>query len=177
MDIRSEPPERADRPKTASERETIESFLEFHRMTLLRKCSGLSDEQLRERAVPPSTMSLLGILRHMTDVERSWFRRTLAGEDVPPIYYSKEAPDDDFDATESLSPDEVFTAHLAELDAVRAVAAARDLDATGRRLRNDGQAMIDFSLRWIYLHMIEEYARHNGHADLLRERIDGVVGE
>jgi uncharacterized damage-inducible protein DinB len=170
-------PERLDRPKTAPERETLDAFLDFHRATLLTKCSGLSDEQLRQRSVPPSSLSLLGLLRHMTDVERSWFRRTLAGDDVPPIYYTDANPDDDFDATDSIAVDEVYTAYAAEVETVRAITASYDLDATGRRMRNDGAVMIDFSLRWIYQHMIEEYARHNGHADLLRERIDGVTGE
>jgi uncharacterized damage-inducible protein DinB len=170
-------PEREDKPKTAPERETLEAFLEFHRTTLLRKCSGLTDDQLRERAVPPSNLSLLGLVRHMAEVERAWFRRTMGGEHAPQIYCSEADPDADFDRVDTASVDEAFATYAAEVEAARDAIAERRLDATGRRQHDDERGTVDFSLRWVFLHMIEEYARHNGHADLLRERIDGSTGE
>jgi Protein of unknown function (DUF664) len=100
-------------------------------------------------------------------VERSWFRRRIAGEAVPRLYYTEERPDDDFDAIEDADPDATFAAYLDEVDRCRAAVAHISLDTVvGER-----------SVRWIYLHMLEEYARHNGHADLLRQRIDGATGE
>jgi uncharacterized damage-inducible protein DinB len=153
------------------ERQMLEGWLELHRSTLMRKCDGLSDGQLRERAVPPSSMSLLGLVRHMADVEQNWFRRVLSREDVPGIFWSPENVDGDFDDVDTASTEEAFTAWRRECDNARAVAARMQLDDTGLRYGNP------CSLRWVYAHMIEEYARHNGHADLLRERIDGATGE
>jgi uncharacterized damage-inducible protein DinB len=154
------------------ERPMLEAWLEYHRATLAAKCEGLSGEQLRERSVPPSTLSLLGLVRHMAEVERGWFRRTLAGEDAPPMSSGPGNEDGDFDDVDTADVDEGFATWRREIDAARAAAAAAPtLDHTGTRR---GEPV---SLRWIYVHMIEEYARHNGHADLLRERIDGVTGE
>lgn len=152
----------------------LEALLEFHRATLALKCEGLSTDQLRERAIPPSTLSLLGLIRHMAEVERSWFQRGLAGEDVPLLYYSEAEPDADFDRLYDADPDEVSVVWREECDRSRAnLAAVPSLDAIAARQRING----DVSARWIVLHMIAEYARHNGHADLLRQRLDGVVGE
>ncbi|MBV9256093.1 MAG: DinB family protein [Actinobacteria bacterium] len=165
---RTEPPFRLD------ERTMLEAWLEYHRATLELKCEGLSVEQLREQSVPPSSLSLLGLVRHMAEVERAWFRRTLADEDVGYIYVSDDDEDADFDDVPTANPDEAFATWRAECDHARENAAAVDsLDAVGKRARRNG----DVSLRWIYVHMIEEYARHNGHADLLRERIDGATGD
>ncbi len=166
-------PTRIDPPLVAGEREMLDSWLDYQRATLALKCAGLSDEQLRERSVPPSSLSLLGLVRHMTEVERGWFRRTLEGEDAPAVYYSEENPDGDFDDLDSPEPAEVFATWRGECDLAREAAARADsLDVTaGER---DGSP---FSLRWILVHMIEEYARHNGHADLIRERIDGATGD
>jgi uncharacterized damage-inducible protein DinB len=151
----------------------LEAWLEFHRATLEMKCDGLSAEQLRQRAVPPSSLSLIGLIRHMTDVERHWFRNTLHGEDAPDLYSTPEDPDGDFDHVEHADPAETFAAWHAELDhARRLLAAVASLDDLGARPSRGGLV----SLRWIMVHMIEEYARHNGHADFLRERIDGSVG-
>lgn len=164
----------------AEERSMLEAWLDFHRATLELKCEGLSAEQLRQRAVPPSTLSLLGLVRHMAEVERSWFRRTLMDEDVGPLYYSDVNPDGDFDDVDAADPTEAFAAWHAECDRARSLAAGiPSLEAVGARHRdpapeNQGNSV---SLRWIFVHMIEEYARHNGHADLLRQRIDGSVGE
>jgi uncharacterized damage-inducible protein DinB len=175
-------PDRVDPPYRDGERAAVEAWLEFHRATLLMKCAGLTGEQLGQRSVPPSALSLRGLLRHLTEVERSWFRRVLAGEQAPPLYYGPDDEDGDFDAIgrDTDHPDtdtavaRELAAFTAECEVSRALAAAHDsLDDVGAGLRHGKQV----SLRWIYLHMIEEYARHNGHADLLRERIDGVVGD
>ncbi len=166
-DTRPEPPAQAD------ERTTLTAFLDFQRATLAWKCADLTDEQLRTRAVPPSSMSLLGLVRHLADVERGWFRRTLNGEAAPPLFYSDDEPDGEFDNVDSADVAEAFTTWEAECAASRdAVANAADLDASGTNRHGE-----EFSLRWILTHMIEEYARHNGHADLLRESIDGATGE
>jgi uncharacterized damage-inducible protein DinB len=163
--------DRIDPPYEAGERAMLDAWLDFHRATLAMKCDGLSDAQLRERAVPPSTLSLLGLVRHLADVERNWFRRVLAGEDAPPLFWSDDDPDGDFDNVGTADVAEGFAAWRSECERARqAAAAAPSLEATGLRR---GEPV---SLRWILVHMIEEYARHNGHADLLRERIDGTVG-
>jgi hypothetical protein len=107
----------------------------------------------------------------MAGVERSWFRRTLAQEDVPPLYSSDADPDADFNDVETAGVDEALATWTGECQRARAIVEAHQLDDTGRQ--GSGQAV---SLRWILVHMIEEYSRHNGHADLLRERIDGEVG-
>ena len=163
---------RIDPPLEADERTTLTAFLDFNRETLALKCDGLTDDQLRERAVPPSGLSLLGIVRHMAEVERNWFRPVLGGEEMRTIY----APDMDWEAAfrDVATGDvgEAFSTWRAECDHARAlVAAAPTLETRGFRSRGW------FSLRWVLNHMIEEYARHNGHADLLRERLDGVTGE
>ena len=164
---------RRDPPFVADERTMLDSWLDFHRATLLMKGEGLDDDQLRSRSVSPSTLSLLGLVRHMTEVERHWFRRVLAGEDAPPLYYSDDNEDGDFDDVDSADVPADLAAYKTEVDRCRAIAAEHALDDIGRRQRH-GQ---DVSLRWICVHMIEEYARHNGHADFLRERIDGATGE
>jgi uncharacterized damage-inducible protein DinB len=165
---------RTDPPLVADERTMLEAWLDYHRATLERKCAGLTAQQLRERSVPPSSMSLLGLVRHMADVERGWFSRTLLRKDlteVPPLFYSEADPDGDFDNVDAAEPEEAFAAWRGEVAAARKAVAGLSLDHLGRR--RDGE----YSLRWIMVHMIEEYARHNGHADLLRERIDGATGE
>jgi hypothetical protein len=151
----------------------LAGWLDFHRATLEMKCAGLTPVQLATRSVEPSTLSLLGLVRHMAEVERSWFRRRLAGEDVLPLYYSDEDPDGDFDNIDPATVDVDLAAWRAECARAREIAAALpSLDVmvtarTGKRL----------SARWVLVHVVEEHARHNGHADLLRERIDGVTGE
>ncbi len=164
--------ERAIAPLEADERVTLTAFLDFQRATLALKCAGLTDDQLRERAVPPSSLSLLGLVRHMAEVERNWFRPVLGGEQMSAIF----APGMDWEASfrdvAMAGAAEAFGAWRAECEHARAlVAAVPSLDASGNR---GGER---FSLRWVMVHMIEEYARHNGHADLLRERIDGSTGE
>jgi uncharacterized damage-inducible protein DinB len=167
--------ERARPGLQAGEREMLDGWLEHHRGILLWKCEGLADDQLRRRSVPPSTLSLLGLVRHMTQVERGWFRQVFLGEDVPDPYDTPDNPDADFNGVGDADVAADFAAFRAECDASRQVAAAAsDLDVLSKdRSERTGQ---QFSLRWILTHMIEEYARHNGHADLLRESIDGATG-
>ena len=169
------PKERAEVSTVADERVMLDGWLEYHRATLEMKCDGLSAEQLRARAVPPSTLSLLGLVRHMAEVERSWFRNTFTAEGAPGLFYTEEDPDGDFNDLESAEPAEVFSIWGAECDRAREVARSAGLDDLSKSdRRRDGNA---FSMRWILMHMIEEYARHNGHADLIREAIDGSTGD
>lgn len=170
-----DPAQRIDPPPEGDERATLTGFLDYQRATLEWKCAGLTPQQLVTRATPPSTMSLLGLLRHLTEVERGWFDQVATGERRPPLYYSTENPDGDFDDVVA-DPAAIAAALAAWHTAVgesRAVTARTDLGATFHSKRWDE----DFSLRWVLTHMIEEYARHNGHADLLREAIDGTTGE
>jgi uncharacterized damage-inducible protein DinB len=165
---------RHDPPCVAGERESLDSWLEFHRSTLLMKCQGLTGEQLARRAVPPSALSLLGLVRHMAEVERAWFRRRAAGEaSLGYLYFSGESPDGDFDLAEAAGAEADLAAWARECDLARAAAAGRSLDDTFVHERTGHLT----DLRWVYTHMIEEYARHNGHADLLREQIDGATGD
>jgi uncharacterized damage-inducible protein DinB len=165
--------ERAMPPLQADERTTLESWLDFYRATLANKCEGLADEQLRTASVPPSSLTLLGLMQHMAEVERNWFRRVLLGEQVPPIFdpaADPNGPDGGFDLNDGVSCGKARTAWESEINQARANCAGRGLDETSPFM--GGQV----TLRWIYNHMIAEYARHAGHADLLRERIDGATG-
>jgi len=162
--------ERIQPPLAAQERQMLDAWLDFQRDTLAVKCDGLTGEQLRQRAVPPSSLSLLGLVRHMAEGERQWFKLVLGGEQIPYHYYTDDTPEAEFEV-DGADVAEAFGTWRSECaDARKLAAAAPSLDATGTQ---DGK---EFSLRWIMIHMIEEYARHNGHADLLRERIDGTVG-
>jgi hypothetical protein len=153
------------------ERIMLEEWLDYHRATLLWKCEGLDHDQLRLASVPPSNMSLIGLVRHMTEVERNWFMRVLADTEAPPLYYDDDDPDGDFTRVDTTDVTADIARFHATCDHVRRIAATRQLDDAGVR---HGELC---SLRWIYVHMIEEYARHNGHADFLRERIDGSTGD
>ncbi|CAM5604047.1 hypothetical protein GCM10010222_44950 [Streptomyces tanashiensis] len=171
---RTETAPRVDPATTTGEREALEQWLDFHRATLAMKCEGLDDAQLRTPSAPPSDLNLLGLVRHMAEVERGWFRRVLAGEDAPWIYSTKEDHDRDIHATDEDTYEEAHATWQAEIARARTLAAGRGLDDLGAGEHRSGER---FNLRWIYLHMIEEYARHNGHADLIRERIDGATGD
>ena len=159
-------------PLVADERTMLDAWLDFHRATLLLKCHGLSMDQLGQRAVPPSDLSLLGLVRHMTEVERGWFGE-FAGIDDLDVYGTEDTPEADFDDVDPQRAEVDLAAYRAEVDACRRLMADHDLDETHVVARH-GRT---YSLRWIYVHMLEEYARHNGHADLLRETIDGATGE
>jgi len=157
------------------ERGTLIEYLNAYRVTLEMKCADLDAEQLSRRSVPPSTMSLLGLVRHMAEVERNWFRRVMAGEDAPKLYNAEDEPGGAWDGAVN-DPSVVVQAwddwrhEVAFADEY--VASSSDLSITGR-MRNGEE----LQLREVLVHMIEEYARHCGHADLLRERIDGRVGQ
>jgi len=151
------------------DRAMLEAWLEFHRTTLELKCEGLDDAGRKARPVATSHLSLHGLIRHMAEVERSWFQRVLQrAPETPPIYGDGRdvelvpLHDADFDAD--------LATFRAECERSRQIAAERDLGDTGVKRGEE------VSLRWIYVHMIEEYARHNGHADLIRELVDGAVG-
>jgi uncharacterized damage-inducible protein DinB len=162
----------ADVPREADERTTLTGFLEWQRATLAKKCEGLTDDQLRLRAVPPSTLSLLGLVRHMAEVERVWFRVRLNKESIDALYSKESDEDADFNDVDTADVAEAFRSWREECQHARDIASRFDLDDTGRNLET-GRVM---SLRWTLVHMIDEYSRHNGHADLLRQCIDGAVG-
>jgi hypothetical protein len=164
--------DRVDPPYAADERAMLQGWLDYHRQTLRWKCTGLTHQQLATRSVEPSTLSLLGIVRHMVDVERWWFRCEFRGEDIDLRFGPEGNPTGDFDDLDDTPAAEVLAAH--ELEAAAADAAVADAALDDRFVGRRGR---DSTLRWAYLHMIEEYARHNGHADLLRERIDGATGD
>jgi uncharacterized damage-inducible protein DinB len=164
---------RTDPPEHADERTSLDAFVDYHRQTLLWKCSGLPADQLKRHAVESSNLTLLGLVRHLAEVERSWFRRRFAGEDVDEIYCTEESPDADFDELDDADAEADLATYAAEVDLCRKAVAGRGLDETFVHPRRGTQ----MSLRWVYLHLIEEYARHNGHADLIREAIDGATGE
>ena len=162
--------EREDPPLVGDERAILVGWLNFHRATLLIKCEGLSGAELAQRSVPPSGLSLLGLVRHLTSVERAWFRRTFQADDGAPFPW-----DEDFDRVDAAVAEQDLAAYRTEVDTcTRFAEALPSLDSEGLGWR--GGREVTVSLRWIYVHMIEEYARHNGHADLLRELIDGEVG-
>jgi uncharacterized damage-inducible protein DinB len=166
-----EDPRRQEPPFGLGERDMLEQWLEYHRMTLFLKCEGLSDEERKSRPVPTSLLSLHGLLRHMAEVERNWFHRVLLSEpETAPIWYDPAIEDSELVPLDDADWEADLAARHRECAQARVAAAARDLDDTGIR---HGEPC---SLRWIYTHMIEEYARHNGHADIIRELVDGHVG-
>jgi len=166
---------RDEGPFLGDERPMLVGFLHWQRSTLAMKCDGLDPEQLARRSLAPSALSLLGLIRHLTDVERGWFRMMMAGENAQPLFSSTADPDADFNGA-TADPDLIasawqlwgseaeFTDHF--------ITTAASLNITG-----DDPWRGPMSLRWVLVHVIEEYARHNGHADLLREKIDGAVGQ
>lgn len=155
------------------ELEVLAGLLDYHRRTLELKCAGLTAEQLSRRSVPPSRMSLHGLVRHLTGVERWWFRMQFAGEsELPMLYWSDDDPDADFGDLGG-DPGEALARWREECEVSRGIlAAAPSLDATGTRI-SDGSP---FTLRWLLAYLLAEYARHAGHADLLREAVDGRTG-
>ncbi|MBC6457900.1 DinB family protein [Actinomadura sp. HBU206391] len=165
---------RVDAPPIGDERTLLEGWLDHHRQTLLLKCAGLTPEQLIVRSAEPSKLSLLGLVRHMADVERAWFRRRFAGERLDFLYFHPDTnPDGDFDDVDAAGAQADLDTLTREIELARAAADGHSLEETFFH----SHKQLEMSLRWVYLHMIEEYARHNGHADLLRERIDGATGE
>ncbi|MFE4293632.1 DinB family protein [Streptomyces sp. NPDC056647] len=169
-------PQRTEPSTLAGEREMLEGWLDYHRETLALKCSGLDEKQLKEASVPPSELTLLGLVRHMAEVESDWFRNRLSDERSAALYCTDADPDGDFHPSEADTWEEASATWRAEIAHARELAARHSLDelGTGQPSRHTGDP---YTLRWIYTHLIEEYARHNGHADLLRERIDGATGD
>ncbi|MFI6845015.1 DinB family protein [Kitasatospora sp. NBC_00085] len=164
--------ERIAPPLTGDEREMLRAFLDYHRATLAMKCDGLTDDQLRLQSSPPSTLSLLGLVRHMAEVERTWFRRVINKEEIPFVW----SPERDYQAAydaRGADRTEAFAVWQEEVEHARRIEReAESLDVTGYMPKWEA----DVSLRLVMLHLIHEYARHNGHADFLRESIDGEVG-
>jgi uncharacterized damage-inducible protein DinB len=164
-------PEPVDGPLTGADRPMLTAYLGWQRMTLLNICAGLDGGQLATRPIASSNLSLLGLIRHLAKVERTWLRQRAVGEDVGAMYDPALGRDADFD---DLDPAEAETA-VARL---RAEWVAADAAVASMAFDDEVDVRGDaFSLRMIYVHLIGEYARHNGHADLLRERIDGATGD
>ncbi|WP_416905055.1 DinB family protein [Micromonospora echinospora] len=159
-------------PLTGGERETLRAFLDYQRATLALKCEGLTDGELRRRSMPPSTLTLLGLVRHMAEVERTWFRRVIAAEDVPLVWSDRGDYQAAYDAGAATRAEGFETWQTEVAHARRIERDAASLDVTGHQARWSQ----DVSLRLVMVHVTLEYARHNGHADLIREGIDGVVG-
>ena len=166
--------ERTDGPMTGAERAVLDHWLDLYRDTVLLKIAGLDADELVRRSVPPSSMSLIGVVRHLTEVEAYWLRVVLLDEpDVPDYYCTVDRRDGDFDGVDRDSAAADVAAYRAELDITRTNAAQwTDLDSPVRGLRRNKPV----NLRWILVHLIEEYARHLGHIDLLREAVDGRTG-
>ena len=162
---------RAEEPFIADERAMLEGWLDFHRTTLLMKCAGLTGEQLAARAVPPSSLSLLGLIRHSADVERSWFRRHMNGEDVEYLFWRQDAPEAAFNEVDPSAAADDYASLMMEWELSRLAIAGYSLDDTFVTERGS-----EISLRWVRIPMTEEYTRHDGHAGLLREFADGITG-
>ena len=160
-------------PRVAGEREALEGWLDAHRQVLLWKCAGLTEGQLKTPANPPSTLTLLGLVRHLADCERWWFQQVAAGRDVPDLYCTPEHPDADLDDYADADAAAELATFEQEVRDARAAIADLPLDHVIRHPESGNE----LDLRWIVIHMIEEYARHNGHADFLREQLDGVTGD
>ncbi|MBC9711266.1 DinB family protein [Streptomyces sp. TRM66268-LWL] len=159
-------------PLSGSERDTLRAFLDYHRATLAMKCEGLTDEELRRQSMAPSTLSLLGLVRHMAEVERAWFHRAFEDRDAPMVWSDEIDFQAAYDASAS-TRSEAFGAWEAEVERSRRIEKeAASLDVTGYQPRWDKEV----SLRFVMTHMLLEYGRHNGHADFLREGVDGTVG-
>jgi uncharacterized damage-inducible protein DinB len=159
-----------DGPLTGADRPMLEGFLAGHRAYLLRKCAGLTGEKLAVRSIPPSNLSLLGLIRHMAKVERRWFRDLIAGEELEPMYDPVLGVDADYEDLDAGRAEADYSRLLEECRLSDEVLATRDYDET--IMTRDGA----MSIRAVMIHMIEEYAQHNGHADLLRELVDGRTG-
>ncbi|MDQ1697885.1 MAG: hypothetical protein QOJ03_3238 [Frankiaceae bacterium] len=168
------PVERAEPDRVAGERQSLEQWLDYQRETLLMKCAGLTAEQLKQRAVPPSRLSLLGLVRHMVEVEQWWFRMHARGEDLR-FPFDPDSVGLDFEDIEDADAAADLETFRQECVNARAAVAGMALDDVVPSRGDHPERTRD--IRWIFVHMIEEYARHNGHADLIRECIDGATGD
>ncbi len=163
---RSEPPQQGD------ERATLLGFLQLQRETTEWKCSGLSEDQLRSRPFSTTNLSLLGLVRHLAEVERGWTRGGMLGQRPHSIWCTEDKPDADFDDVDTADVEDAFAQWRQEREHTDQVLSGKDLAETFANRRGTV-----FSIRWLIAHLIEEYARHNGHADLIRQAIDGATGE
>ncbi|MCX4417379.1 DinB family protein [[Kitasatospora] papulosa] len=157
---------------TVTERQMLEGWLNWHRETLQAKCAGLEPAQLARTTVEPSDLTLLGLVRHMAEVERWWFRRSFASEAIGDVFTGPSDSNEGLGGVHAADAERDFAFFQAEVKACDAAAAGHDLDETF--MSSYG---VTLSLRWVYMLMIQEYARHNGHADFLRERTDGATGD
>jgi len=164
-------PARPDPPLLADEHTMLIAYLDFQRETLALKCAGVPGGKHSEALLPPSTLTLHGLVRHLAGVERWWLHLQFAGDDTGMLYYSDDDPEQDFESLDG-DFDEAVAVWRAQVERSREIVAAAAPDDTGTRIQT-GEA---FSLRWVLLRLVAEYARHLGHADLLRERIDGATG-
>jgi hypothetical protein len=159
-----------DPSPAAPERVILDEFLNYYRAVFRRKAEGIDDEAARAAVCPPSDLTIMGLVRHMADVERNWFRRGIGGEQAAPIYYSDDDPDGDLHVGAGDTLDEALVTWQHEVEIARSILVDAELDDLERHRQQ-------YSVRWILVHMIEEYARHCGHLDLLREAIDGTTGD
>jgi hypothetical protein len=160
---------RTEPPRLGDEHAMLDAWVDYYRATLLHKCAGLSGEQLAERSCPPSPMSLIGLVRHMVEMERAYVHR-LAEPKTALYYCTDDRPESDFEdasAADAIADLVRYTDHCARS---REIMSGLALDAMFGRAE-------PYTVRWVYLYLIKEYARHLGHADLLRERVDGATGE
>jgi uncharacterized damage-inducible protein DinB len=168
---------RVDPPLAGSEEETLLGFLDYHRDTLMTKIDGLSQDELG-RTHPPTTMTLAGLVKHLAYVEDGWFDETFAGNPVPSPWNQVDWSDDpDWEWHSAVDDDPETLRAIWNTSVARSKAAVSAAESLAQPSKQTGREGRPFSLRWILCHMIEEYARHNGHADLLREAIDGSTGE
>ena len=167
--------ERSDFPMLASEREHLRNYLDHFRATLLWKCAGLTGDQLRRRAVPPSSLSLLGLVRHLADVERIWFLVRVGDRPDEPYWKTADNWDADFDDVADADAEAAFARYTSVVAEAREVVEGRPLEERCTTTDRRGTTYT-FDLRWLHLHLIQEYARHLGHADVVREQVDGVTG-
>jgi Protein of unknown function (DUF664) len=159
-------------PRVAAEREALAAYLEYYRATMEMKCRALTPEQARTRSMPPSALSIHGLIRHLAGVERWWFQQNFEHRDVPFLFFTADDPHADFNPPSDADFAADLDAWRAECAVSRDIVAAHDLDDTARPL----DWYEDVDLRWLVLRMITEYAQHCGHVDLLREGIDGRTG-
>jgi hypothetical protein len=162
-----------DEVAAANEREMLVRFLDYQRAVLARKADGISDEQARIAACPPSNLTMLGLVRHVAEVERGWAKESFLGVDLAPLYVTPDRPSGDWVAPADATLADAVAAWWTEVESADRVYAASSLDDVSAR----GWEEFRYSVRWILIHLIEEYARHCGQADLIREAIDGSVGD
>ena len=166
--------QRADPPNDGPDKEMLGAYLDYHRATLLMKIDGVSDEDLRRPMVPSGT-NLLGMVKHLAWVERGWFQECFAGDEIPTPPWTDEDPDADFRIEPHESTQQIIDMYREACERSRAI--TEDATSLDQPAKNPSPRRRGIKLRWILMHMIEETARHNGHADILREMIDGSTGE